>query len=60
MHSKLLVTVTYVCMEPIATVINQLVHCIKWASWSIPQLPVAQVNNKVQFELFALKAMHIA
>ena len=36
----------YVCMEPIATVINQLVHCIKWASWSIPQLPVAQVNNK--------------
>ena len=36
----------YVCMEPIATVINQLVHCIKWTSWSIPQLPVAQVNNK--------------
>ena len=33
-------------MEPIATVKNQLVHCIKWASWSIPQLPVAQVNNK--------------
>ena len=29
-----------------STVINQLVHCIKWTSWSIPQLPVAQVNNK--------------
>ena len=36
----------YVCMEPIATVISQLVHCIKWTSWSIPQLLVAQVNNK--------------
>ena len=50
----------YVCMGPIATVIDQLVHYIKWTSWSIPQLPgCPQVNNK-QFKMFALRTTHIA